>query len=74
MSEPAKEKENIPDESAGGKRIPNGGNAAKTREVRDERDEQIPPFRAFLFFSFALKKHFSHMTAVNCWTPAPSAS
>uniref|UniRef100_H2MDU1 Ion transport domain-containing protein n=1 Tax=Oryzias latipes TaxID=8090 RepID=H2MDU1_ORYLA len=32
LKTPAKEKENIPDESAGGKRIPNGGNAAKTRE------------------------------------------
>lgn len=34
MSEPEK-RENLPDESAGnGKGIPNGGNSAKTKEVR----------------------------------------
>lgn len=66
MSEAAAEKkENIPDESAG-KRIPNGGNAAKSREVRDE---QIPAFRA------SEEAFYGHMTAVNfSWTPAPSAS
>lgn len=35
MSEPAEKSENIPDASAG-KGIPNGGNAAKTQEVRTQ--------------------------------------
>jgi len=36
MSEPDKSKEDIPDDPAG-KGIPNGGNAAKSQEVREAR-------------------------------------